>query len=498
MKENCCCKYFVDNRIVINTLKIQINNILKKIFTDTNQFIILFNDKHCVTILKINDNKFITIYYGDETTQHILKFYKPWIKKLKFMIKQVFLHNNITAVPPLPTDLSENMMKKQDWVIVFKNNFDQKSCKFPIKIKDRYHHAINGICCCTMEMDLLKNMDFLNVESYSPNNEVYFQVLKERKILTKNIMSALAVQPAGGFILRTGANHSSQKSGDGTGSLSARTDINVFVVDTGIYPHPDLNIVGGKNFTSSNINAWKDDNGHGTHVAGIIGAKDNDFGIVGVAPGARLWALKVLGSTGAGSTSNIINALNWVLQNRGTLWKGIGIVNLSLGGGVNSSIDTAVNNLINNGIVVCVAAGNSNVDAQYFSPARVTNAITVGATQPNPSYNYLASYSNYGKFIDILAPGSNIHSTYLNGYASLSGTSMATPVVTGTIAVMLSTRTVSGTNSLNFALNIKNILTSISTQINPINYDKTVGNNSRISIPSQKNTTPISVWAGSF
>src|SRR6185312_9310655 len=91
-------------------------------------------------------------------------------------------------------------------------------------------------------------------------------------------------------------------------------------LDTGVDPtHPDLNVAGGYNCTSSNTSAWADDNGHGSHVAGTVAARDNSTGVVGVAPGARIWAVKVFDSTGSGSVSDIICGINWVVQHAGTI-----------------------------------------------------------------------------------------------------------------------------------------------------------------------------------
>ena len=391
--------------------------------------------------------------------------------------------------------------EKRCWIIKFKKDVDPKKHTFhrSLNVKCLCGEVYHGMICSATKSDLEKNLDPNIIESFEEDSIVQITALKSRKILGTNDLKALAVQPIGPFISRIGTDRSSQKVGDGQGSLENRKNINVFVVDTGIALHGDLNVVGGRNFTSSNPAAWKDENGHGTHVAGIIGAKDNSFGIVGVAPGVRLWAVRVLGSNGNGSVSNIMSALKWILEGRGSIWTGFGIVNMSLGGNASAPLDTAVNNLINNGLIVCAAAGNNSVNVSSKSPARVLNAITVGATGPNPSYNTLASYSNYGSIIDILAPGSNIYSTYLhNNYASLSGTSMACPVVSGTVALMLSTTPITGGNSLAFVKNVIAILITMSSYTNPKCYDGTTGKNPRISVPPTRPSTGISIWSGSY
>lgn len=397
--------------------------------------------------------------------------------------------------------------KKQNWIVKIKkdaintlNNVEEihKNISISKIYKDAYH----GFLCQASEEDIvnLANSNDI-IEEYYPDVTYHIKETGDRNLFTKKDVEILSqsVQP---FIQRIGADHSSQMSGNGSGSLANRTDINVFIVDTGIYPHADLNIIAGMNFTSSNGNAWVDDNGHGTHVAGIAGAYDNTIGVVGVAPGVNLWAIKVLDASGSGLSSTIITALNWILSHRGIGWSGYGIVNMSLGGPAFQPLDDAVANLTNNGIIVCVAAGNDSQNAINESPARSPSALTVGATMPNPSYNTLASYSNYGSILDILAPGSNILSTYLNnGYATLSGTSMATPIISGTVALMLSTVYQGSPTNAGFVGNVRNTLRYVSTPLSYPNYDGTVTPNPKITLSTaaiNANTTDISVRSGSF
>jgi len=224
---------------------------------------------------------------------------------------------------------------------------------------------------------------------------------------------------------------------------------NVAVIDTGIdLTHPDLNVVGNMTFVAGTTNG-NDDNGHGSHVAGIIGARDNTVGVVGMAPGVGLWALKALDSKGAGYTSGIISALNWVAANASK--RQIKVVNLSLGGPASATLDAAVTNCVNKGVIVVVAAGNSNVNAGTQSPARCSAAITVsaltdtdglpGSRGPTTSVggdDTIASFSNFGSVVDCAAPGVIIRSTYKRGsYATMSGTSMAAPHVAGAAILYL-------------------------------------------------------------
>lgn len=374
----------------------------------------------------------------------------------------------------------------ETYLVNFFPKFSAKKFSWPqnIKIKYQYNNLMNGCCIITTPT---------NISSIAQTYPIIQSYVKDQKV-------KITQQTVPPFISRIGANHSSQKSGNGVSSLDWRTTINVFIVDTGIAnAHPDLNVVGGQNFTNGNTSAWNDDHGHGTHVAGIAGARDNGHGIVGVAPGIRLWAIKVLDAEGTGFTSDIIAGLNWILQTRGTLWTGRGIVNMSFGGPTFALLDDAVNNLALNGIIPVAAAGNQSINAANISPARAPNAITVGATEPNPNYTRLASYSNFGTVVDILAPGSNILSTIPpNKYALMSGTSMATPVVTGTIALLLNIAIISGGNTITFVKNVRNNLINTSSNLTPTNHDGSIGSNPRIIIPTNKPSTNISVWAGSY
>ena len=172
-----------------------------------------------------------------------------------------------------------------------------------------------------------------------------------------------------------------------------------------------------------------DGNGHGTHVAGTIGGKTQ-----GVAKGINLIAVRVLDDNGSGYYSDIIAGLDWATQHH-TNRPAVG--NMSLGGGTSFALDEAVRRSIADGIAICIAAGNSNADAVTSSPARVAEAITVGATT---SIDARASYSNYGTVVDIFAPGSSILSAGKaspSTYVTMSGTSMASPHVAGVAALYM-------------------------------------------------------------
>jgi subtilisin len=248
------------------------------------------------------------------------------------------------------------------------------------------------------------------------------------------------VLPTG--IERIGGDPSSAVAGGGREDI----DADIAILDTGInLSHLDLNVYRQQTFVAGTTSA-DDDNGHGTHVAGIAAAKDNSIGVVGVAPGARLWAVKVLDKDGAGAISTIIKGIDYITQHANQ----IDVVNLSFGCECTSpALDAAINSSVQAGITYVVAAGNDHKDASTFSPANDPNAIAVSAIADSdgkcggagPATNHgnddsLADFSNYGKVISIAAPGVNILSTYKdNSYATLSGTSMASPFVAGAAAL---------------------------------------------------------------
>lgn len=212
--------------------------------------------------------------------------------------------------------------------------------------------------------------------------------------------------------------------GDGTGKTA-------WVIDTGIdFAHPDLTTDASRSrsFISGQTSA-ADENGHGTHVAGIIGAKNNTAGMLGVASGATLVSLRVLDKNGEGALSNIVQALAYVNTNG----RAGDVVNMSLGqDGISNILDQQVLNTANRGIYISIAAGNDGKPAIQFSPSRVNgrNIYTVSAMD---SAGKFASFSNYGNdAVDFAAPGVKILSTFLNSrYAIMSGTSMAAPHVAG-------------------------------------------------------------------
>ncbi|NQX67315.1 S8 family serine peptidase [Paenibacillus alba] len=209
--------------------------------------------------------------------------------------------------------------------------------------------------------------------------------------------------------------------------------VKVAVLDSGIDTHhEDLVVSGGASFVDYTT-SYDDDFGHGTHVAGIIGAKNNDIGVVGVAPDADLFAVKVLDSTGKGYLSDVIAGIDYAVENK------MDIINMSITTSVDSpALHNAVDQAYASGLLLVAAAGNTgNVDGtgdtlQY--PAKYSSVIAVGAVDQN---NQRASFSATGNELEIVAPGMNVNSTYLNnGYKTFKGTSMASSFVSGEIALL--------------------------------------------------------------
>lgn len=308
-----------------------------------------------------------------------------------------------------------------------------------VELLQVYENVLNGLAIKVPNEQVIEAIKRLPMVDYVEND----------------VMAQAFAQNLPTGINRIDGDLSSTESGNGKGIV----DLDIAILDSGIdLKHSDLNVYHQKSFVTSSTGlsaifgarttTANDDNGHGTHVAGIAAAKDNTIGSVGVAPGAKLWAIKVLDSKGTGPLSTIIKGIDYVTQYAGQ----IEVANLSLGCECKSSaFDTAINNAVKAGIVFVVAAGNAGKDAQNTSPANNPNVISVsaiadsdgkcGSKGTNTGYgndDSLASFSNYGSVVDIAAPGAKIYSTYKgNTFATMSGTSMASPHVAGAAALYL-------------------------------------------------------------
>lgn len=278
------------------------------------------------------------------------------------------------------------------------------------KLKHVYKHALNGFSVEMSEED---------AEKMAQDYRVLF--VEEDGIVTTD---ATQTNPPWGLDRIDQRNRplSATYTYNWTGS-----GVRVYVIDTGILTgHTQF---GGRASNVYDVNGGngQDCNGHGTHVSGTIGGST-----YGVAKSVMLRGVKVFQCSSSTSTSNIIAGVNWVTANRILP----AVANMSVGGPASSSMDTAVNNLINSGVTVAVAAGNSSgANACNYSPARVANAITVGSTT---STDARSSFSNIGTCLDLFAPGSSILSSWYTSTtatATLSGTSMASPHVAGVAAL---------------------------------------------------------------
>lgn len=362
----------------------------------------------------------------------------------------------LTALPMSKPAAAQDLSVVDQYIVVLKDdvaqptNIIQQIVALPgVVLLQTYDTALKGFAAVIPlgVIDLVK-----------ANPAVAF--VDEDQVFTIN-----APQPLPTGINRIDADLSPTAAIDGN---DTRVNVDVAVIDTGIASHPDLNVYRSVNCTSllpigtpsCRSTSPADGNGHGTHVAGTIGALDNSIGVVGVAPGARLWGVKVLSDQGSGFLSSIIAGVDYVTRNASS----IEVANMSLGGSgsddgkscaqTTDAYKKAICNSVAAGVTYAVAAGNETADAATSVPAAYDNVITVSALadfngQPGGGAastcradvdDTLADFSNYGADVDIIAPGTCITSTWptaLNGtgYNTISGTSMASPHVAGAAAL---------------------------------------------------------------
>lgn len=332
------------------------------------------------------------------------------------------------------------------YIVVFKNSVDvaravpEVAAAHGLKVGFTYEHALKGMSAVVPagRLNALRNDSRVD----------YVVEDMERSISAQTV-------PTG--IQRIFADDNAAIDIDGLDDF--RVDVDVAIIDTGIdFQHGELNVVGGVNcsgggpFRSNCSSGGDDDHYHGTHVAGTVAAYDDGVGVVGVAPGARLWAVKVLNSSGSGYTSWIVAGIDWVAANAGT----IEVANMSLGGsGFNQAEYDAIQGAVEAGVAFAVSAGNSDANANNYSPAAFDNVLSVSALadfdgQPggngsstcrSDQDDTLADFSNWGSAVDIAAPGVCILSTFPiedGEYGTISGTSMASPHVAGALALLAS------------------------------------------------------------
>jgi hypothetical protein len=358
-----------------------------------------------------------------------------------------------TATPPAGAPDTRDR-----WIVMLKNGTDttgviEKAGKRDgVKADHKFGRAVRGF---SAHLDAKQRKDLLSdpgVAAIVPDGVV--QVTGQ-------------TMPTG--VARVGGWHSPVSVIDG---VDKRVDADVAIVDTGISQVPDLNVAGGYNCSTSDRKAWRDGNSHGTHVAGTVGALDNSIGVVGVAPGARVWGVKILNDDGYGLISWYICGLDWILAQRDPadasrpLFEAVNMSVTKAGSddhncGLtnNDPLHQAICRVVQGGITVVAAAANDSHNAARNIPASYDEVITVSALADtdgksgglggNRCYSWggydkddtFADFSNYGADVDIMAPGKCILSTVPGGGTRyMSGTSMAAPTVTGAVALYKASR----------------------------------------------------------
>ena len=336
--------------------------------------------------------------------------------------EDILKEQQLSTKAPVMNQKSGSKFIDNNYIVVFKNDVDnvdgevdEISQKLNVKSKYRYKHAIKGFAgvLSLAVVDALRNDP--RVAYIEQDQEMHF-------VATQTNPPSWGLDRIDQRSLPLDASYTFNQTGAG---------VDAYIIDCGILlSHDDF---GGRAVTGVDEitlgGAAIDGNGHGTHVAGTVGG--NTYG---VAKGVRLIAVRVLDNSGSGTTSGVVAGVDWVTGNHTT---NPAVANMSLGGGISTSLDAAVRNSIADGVTYCIAAGNSTADASGSSPARVTEAVTVSATDINDGFAY---FSNYGSVVDISAPGVNITSDWIPNNTStntISGTSMASPHVAGAAALYL-------------------------------------------------------------
>lgn len=351
------------------------------------------------------------------------------MKKIKTIILFVFCLSFIITPLSVKVD-AKTIRKEKRYIIVYDSNISNS-------IKDNIKVDIKSLNIASAELTANE------VKKISKDKKI--EKIIEDPIVKINNDDSISAEFYEWGTEAVWANKAFDKKITGKG-------VKVAVLDTGIdIHHPDLKVYGGKSFVDY-TNSYDDDNGHGTHVAGIIGALKNNIGLVGVAPESQLYAVKALDYTGSGYLSDIIAGIEWCISNK------INIINMSLGVSpyqfpkeAKQMFEDVINRAYSKGILIVASAGNDG--ANYINyPATFKNVIAVGAVEL--SYNYQrkrtefirTDFSNYGNKVEVSAPGQYIFSTIplekeynideIQGYGFMSGTSMSAGYVSGMLALL--------------------------------------------------------------
>ena len=345
------------------------------------------------------------------------------MKRTSFLVVIVAFFS-LTSIPN--NVFAQQNQSEGSYIVVLKGPNGSSSIEADIsraggRTERRFTHVLNGLSVRIKNSEVARLRNNPNVLSIEPDQQMF-------AVDTQSPTPSWGLDRIDQRSLPLNSTFTATAQGSG---------VDTYIVDTGIYAsHTEFTGRLAAGFSSiADSNGTNDCNGHGTHVAGTTAGTT-----YGIAKSATLIPVRVLDCSGSGSNSGVIAGLDWIVAHH--ISGKAAVVNMSLGGGASTALDTAVQNVINDGIVMVVAAGNSNVDACNTSPARATNALTVGATgqySTGETTDSRSSYSNYGPCLDIFAPGSRITSSWIGGSAAIStisGTSMAAPHVAGVAAVL--------------------------------------------------------------
>jgi len=361
----------------------------------------------------------------------------------------------LTALIVLPASAAPAGNARQDFIVVLKDSVAraapvaaEHSQRFGGEVRYVYEHALKGYAGSFSEGQLGALLADGRVASVERDAEMTASTTQGGATWGIDRIDQLALPLSGSFTY-----------------TNTGTAVKAYIVDTGIrFSHSEFGGRAINGFDSVDGGTADDCHGHGTHVAGTVGG-----GIYGVAKGVTLVAVRVLNCSGSGTTAGVIAGVDWVTGNHAPGQPAV--ANMSLGGSRSNSLDNAVRNSIADGVSYAIAAGNSNRNACNFSPARVAEAMTIGATDQT---DRRASFSNIGDCVDWFAPGVGITSAWYSSTTAtntISGTSMATPHTAGVAALYLQGKTGVATSPATvraalFNLTTKGIVTSARTANN--------------------------------